>query len=438
MSTFKKEGEMNKQNGSRFPGFYKLSVQQRIKALSDLICHLSDKEEWALMRETLPYKIADRMSENVIGVFGLPLGVAVNFKINGKSYVIPMAIEETSVVAAASNSARLISEHGSLTAVAEDPIMEAQIQVINVPDFSAAAIRILSEKKNLLRLANRQDPTLVSVGGGAKDLYVRKLQTVGGPMLIVHLSVDVRDAMGANTVNTMAEALGPEVAKITGGEVICQIITNLCDKSLVRSRFEIQVDCLARAEFSGREVAERIVSAYHFADADPYRAATHNKGVMNGIDGILIATGNDWRAVEAACHAYTARDGRYRSLSKYQIEGDKLIGEIELPIAVGVVGGVTRFHPGVRIVHKLMGITYRRELAEIVAAAGLVQNFSALRMLVTEGIQRGHMRLNAPNTAYFSRATIGNAAIEAANQFVRQGLIVFDRAKERVRKRWRS
>ncbi|MFH2203468.1 MAG: hydroxymethylglutaryl-CoA reductase, degradative [Elusimicrobiota bacterium] len=413
---------------SRLSGFYKLDVSERLDKLDEWL-PLSNEEKWMLKKETLSLEKANMMIENVIGIFGLPLGLAVNFRINGKDYVIPMAVEETSIVAAAGNMAKLIRENGDLTASSKRAIMEGQIQLFNVDRIETAVKKIEKAKERLLRVANQQDRMLVRLGGGAKDLYCRKISTESGPMLIVHLAVAVVDAMGANAVNTMVETLGPIIAEIAQGELLCQIITNLCDKSLIQARFEIGVDCLAKGDFSGLQVAERIVKEYHFADADPYRAATHNKGVMNGIDGIVIATGNDWRAVEAAAHAYAARTGRYRSLTKYRIEDNKLIGEIELPLAVGVVGGVTRLHPAVEILLKILGKPSRRELAEIMAAAGLVQNFAAVRTLVTEGIQRGHMTLHARNVAYFAGA-IGEMAVHVANQMEREGLIRFDRAKE--------
>jgi hydroxymethylglutaryl-CoA reductase len=424
--------EAEKPRTSRLPGFYRLDVWERLDKLGDWY-PLTTKEKWTLKNETLTAEKADLMIENVIGVFGLPLGVAVNFRINDKDYVVPMAVEETSIVAACSNLAKLIRENGVLTATASRAIMEGQVQLVRPHDPEQAVRDILEAKDRLLNLANRQDRTLVSLGGGAKDLAVRRIETPSGTMLVVHLSVDVVDAMGANAVNTMVETLGPVLGEIAKAEVVCQIISNLCDKSLVRARLELGVSCLANKNFSGMAVAERIVKAFHFADCDPYRAATHNKGIMNGIDAVLIATGNDWRAVEAGVHAYAARDGRYRSLSRYRIEGDKLVGEIEIPMSVGVVGGVTKLHTGVEILLRLMGMPSRRELAEIVATVGLVQNLAALRVLVTEGIQEGHMALHARNVAY-SAGAIGDMAIAVANQMIQEGRIRFDRAKEILKK----
>ena len=419
---------------SRVPGFYKLTVAQRLERL----CQwqpLSAEEKRHLCQESLPLDKADMMIENVIGIFGMPLGVATNFRINGKDYLVPMAIEETSIVAAAGNSAQLIRDNGTLTAQCEATVMEGQIQLTDVPDIDKAIKLIEGSKERLLKLANEQDRMLVSLGGGARKLYCRKIETESGPMLIVHLAVDVRDAMGANAVNTMVETLGPLIADLAKGDLHLRIITNYCDRSLARARFEVKVDCLQWGPYSGKQVAERLVRAYHFADADPYRATTHNKGVMNGIDGILIATGNDWRAVEAGCHAYAARTGRYRSLTRYRISstgvpaGEMLVGEIELPLAVGLVGGVTKLHPVAAIVLKLLGVTRRSELAEVIACAGLLQNFAAMRALVTAGIQKGHMALHARNVACFAGAD-GELAVKVAEQMEREGKVGFDRAKQ--------
>ena len=428
MADSKQEPIAQGERSSRLPGFYKLKVADRLERLEGWLS-LSAEEKARLLGQSLPLDKADMMVENVIGTFGLPLGLAVNFRINGRDCLVPMAVEETSVVAAASNSAQLIREHGILTARCEATVMEGQIQLTDVADIEQAIRRIAESKARLLELANAQDRMLVGLGGGARDLYGRRIETESGPMLIVHLAVDVRDAIGANAVNTMLETLGPLLAELAQGDLHLQIITNYCDRSLTRARFEVAVDCLRWQRFTGRQVAERLVRAYHFADADPYRATTHNKGIMNGIDGILIATGNDWRAVEAGCHAYAARTGRYRSLTRYRIEGERLIGEIELPIAVGLVGGVTRLHPVAAIALKLLGVTRRGELAEVVACAGLLQNFAALRALVTAGIQKGHMSLHARNVACFAGAE-GELAVRVAEQMEKEGRVGFDRAKQ--------
>lgn len=415
---------------SRIPGFYKLDLSQRLEKLDDFY-QLSTKEKWMLKKETLTPELADVMIENAVGVFGLPIGLAVNFKLNDKDYIIPMVVEESSVVAAASNAARLIRENGTLTAESTDPIMISQVQIVDSPDPVAGKKRIEEKKEDLLRLANKQDPVLVELGGGARDIEVRLLETESGTMIIAHILVDTRDAMGANVVNTMAETLGPIMAEIADGDVICQIVSNFADKRMVKVKFVLDnVNCLARAGYSGEEAADRIIKAYHFADADPHRATTHNKGVMNGIDGVLIATGNDWRAVEAGVHAYAARDGRYRSVSKYyHDEKGRFVGELEIPLAVGIVGGVTNLHPGVKILLKVMNVQTSMELAMVVAAAGLIQNFAAVWTLATEGIQKGHMTLHARNVAIFAGA-FGELAIKVANQMAHEGRVRYDRAKQ--------
>ena len=418
---------------SRFPGFYKLDISKRLNKL-DSFFKLSTNEKWTLKKETLTPELADMMIENAIGVFGIPLGVVVNFKLNHKDYLVPMAVEESSVVAAASNAARLIRENGILTGQASESIMISQIQIVDSSNPKKAKKKILAEKENLLDLANQQDITIVKLGGGAKDIQVRLLNTQSGTMVIVHLLVDVKDAMGANIVNTMAETLGPLLADLADGKAICKIVSNLSDQRTVKVKFTLDnVDCLARAGFSGQEAAERIVQAYHFAEADPHRATTHNKGVMNGIDGVLIATGNDWRAVEAGVHAYAARDGKYKPVSKYYFDkSGKLTGELEIPLAVGIVGGMTSLHPGVKILLKMMNVKSSSELALVIASAGLIQNFAAIWTLATEGIQKGHMTLHARNVAVLAGA-IGEMAIRVANQMAHEGRVHYDRAKQIIK-----
>jgi len=306
----KKENLKFETNGksSRIPGFYKLELAQRLDKLDDWH-KLTRNEKWMLKKETLTPELADVMIENAIGVFGLPLGMAVNLRLNDKDYLLPMAIEESSVVAAASNAARLIRENGIMVGQATEAII-SQIQIVDVADPEAAKQKILNNKERLLNVANQNDFTIVRLGGGARDIEVEILETLSGPMIIANLLVDCRDAMGANVVNTMAENLGPIIAELANGNVICQIVSNLSDRRMVKVKFELDnVDCLTRAGYSSKDAAERLVKAYHFAEADPHRAATHNKGVMNGIDGVLIATGNDWRAVDAGVHAYAARNG---------------------------------------------------------------------------------------------------------------------------------
>ena len=418
---------------SRIPGFYKLDLAQRLDKLDDWQ-KLSRNEKWMLKKETLTPELADVMIENAIGVFSLPLGMAVNMRLNEKDYLLPMAMEESSVVAAASNAARLIRENGFMIGHATEPIMISQIQVVDVANPEAAKQKILENKERLLSVANQNDFTIVRLGGGARDIEVEILETLSGPMVIANLLVDYQDAMGANIVNTMAENLGPIIADLVEGQVICQIVSNLSDRRMAKVKFELDsVDCLARAGYSGRDAADRLVRAYHFAEASPHRATTHNKGVMNGIDGVLIATGNDWRAVEAGVHAYAARDGKYKPVTKYYFnEACNLCGEIEIPMAIGIVGGITKIHPGVKILLKMMNVETASELGQVIAAAGLIQNFAAIWTLATEGIQKGHMMLHAKNVAVFAGA-FGEMAIKIANQMAHEGRVRFDRAKELIK-----
>jgi len=386
---------------SRLGGFYKLSPQERIDTLQEF-ADLTQEEAKALSGVAgLGLTQADHMIENVVGVFGLPLGIATNFLINGRDYLIPMAIEEPSVVAGASFAARLVRDGGGFKTSSDEPWMIGQIQVLDVGDPWAARFELLAAKERILSLANEQDPVIVKLGGGAKDLEVRIVEhSPSGPMLIVHLIYDARDAMGANTVNTAVEAVAPLVAGISGGRTLLRIISNLADRRMARAKGMILVSSLAHGEFSGEQVAKGIVEAWAFAAADPYRAATHNKGIMNGIDAVVIATGNDWRAIEAGAHSYAARSGRYTSLSTWQLDTDgHLIGTLELPMAVGIIGGATRVHPAAKAALRLLGVKTARELAEIIAAVGLAQNLAALRALASEGIQRGHMKLHARQVA---------------------------------------
>ncbi|UCC76615.1 MAG: hydroxymethylglutaryl-CoA reductase, degradative, partial [Anaerolineales bacterium] len=339
--------------------------------------------------------------ENVVGVFGLPLGIATNFLINGRDYLVPMAIEEPSVVAGASFAARLVRDGGGFQTFSDAPLMIGQIQVLEVADPSAARFELLAAKERVLALANEQDPVIVELGGGARDLEVRVVEhSPAGPMLVVHVIYDARDAMGANTVNTALEAVAPLVAEISGGRTLLRILSNLADRRLARAKGIVPLSSLAHGEFTGQQVAEGIVEAWALAAADPYRAATHNKGIMNGVDAVVIATGNDWRAIEAGAHAYAARSGRYTSLSTWnQDRAGNLVGTLELPMAVGIIGGATRVHPAARAALKLLGVKTARELAEVIAAVGLAQNLAALRALASEGIQRGHMKLHARQVA---------------------------------------
>jgi len=419
---------------SRLPEFYKLSPAERVARVQEF-ASLTDDEAATLQRaDALSLAQADKMIENVVGAYGLPLGIATNFLVNGWDYLVPMVIEEPSVVAAASHAARLLRDGGGITAIATDPLMIGQVQLLHVADPHGAAVALLAAKAEVLALANQQDPLLVSVGGGARDMEVRVLEhTAVGPMVVVHLIVDVRDAMGANAVNTMAEAVAPRLAEIARGEFRLRIISNLADKRLVRARGVVLQEALATSTLAGEQVVQGIVEAAAFAVADPYRAATHNKGIMNGIDAVVLATGNDWRAVEAGAHAYAARQGRYTSLSTWERDAaGNLVGTLELPLAVGIVGGATKVHPTARVALKVLGVKTARELAEVMAAVGLAQNLGALRALATEGIQRGHMALHARQMAIAAGAT-GDEIEQVTAQLVVERRIRSDRAEEIVR-----
>jgi hydroxymethylglutaryl-CoA reductase len=419
---------------SRLPGFYDLPRPERVAAAARA-AGLDEPTTAALAGEAaLTSDQAEHMIENVVGVFGLPLGIAVNFVVNGREVLVPMVIEEPSVVAGASFMARLARAGGGFTSETTAPEMIAQLQVLDVPDLEAARAALLREKPAILAEADQVDPVLQSLGGGARDLEVRLLgATPVGPMLVVHLIYDTRDAMGANAANTAAERLAPRVEALTGGRVHLRILSNLADRRLARARCRIPVSELAFADFSGERVRDGIVEAWAFAAADPYRAATHNKGIMNGVDAVVIATGNDWRAIEAGAHAYAARSGRYTSLSRWSVGNDgALEGALELPMAVGTVGGATRVHPTARACLRLMGVTTSRELAEIIASVGLAQNLAALRALATEGIQRGHMGLHARQVAIAAGAE-GARVEEVARRLVQEGTVRLDRAEAILR-----
>ncbi|MEM3077944.1 MAG: hydroxymethylglutaryl-CoA reductase, degradative [Nitrososphaerales archaeon] len=410
---------------SEISGFYKLSPEDRMKIVKEF-AGLSD-DEVNLVQSTggLKLELANRMVENVIGAMPVPLGVAVNFLINGKDYLIPMAIEEPSVIAAASNAAKMARVKGGFFAHCTNPIMIGQIQVIDVKDPYGAKMSIISAKDEIIAKANDQDPILVSLGGGAKDLDVKVIDTIKGPMVITELFVDCRDAMGANAVNTMAEAIAPVVERITKGRVLLRIISNLATKRLARAKVVMDKEAIG-----GEEIVDGIVNAFAFASADPYRCATHNKGIMNGIIAVALATGNDTRALEAGAHAYAARTGHYSPLTTWEKneEGD-LVGTIELPIAVGLVGGATAVHPIAKISVKILGVKSALELAEVMASVGLAQNFAALRALVSEGIQRGHMKLHARNIAIMAGAK-GDLIDKIASKMVEERKVRMDRAKE--------
>ena len=386
---------------SRISGFYKLKPKERLQIVREF-AGLTDEEVNVLQSTgSLGIKLADRMIENVVGAFPVPLGIAVNFQINGRDYLVPMAIEEPSVVAAASYGAKMARTRGGFFTSSTEPIMIGQIQVVDVPDPYEARLAVLADKVEILNKANEQDPVLVSVGGGARDLDVKVMKASAGSMVIIELFVDCRDVMGANVVNTMAEAVAPLIERTTRGKVCLRIVSNLATKRLARARTVV-----AKEEVGGKDVVDGIIKAYSFAEVDPYRAATHNKGILNGIIAGVLATGNDHRAVEAGAHAYAARSSQYRPLTFWEKNKDgDLVGSIEIPMAVGVVGGVTGVHPTAKVTLKILGVKTASELGEVLAAVGLAQNLAALRALVHEGIQRGHMELHARNVAIAAGAT---------------------------------
>ncbi len=384
---------------SRIPEFYRLSIEERVRAVNERgLLTGSDFRALATGKHTLDLEAADKMIENVVGVMGLPLGLGMNLRVNDKQYIVPMAIEEPSVVAALSSASKLIGQCGGFETEATDPILIGQIQVVNVPDLEQAKTALRERRQEIISLANSLHPKMVARGGGAQslELFVHPLPSSGKPMLVVHLLVDTCDAMGANLVNGMCEGVAPLIETITGGEVFLRILSNLTDRALVRARCKIPVDALVGRGYSGEEARDGIIMAGEFAEVDPYRAATHNKGIMNGIDPVAIATGNDWRAIEAGAHAFAARSGRYTSLTKWSAdENGDLRGSLEMPIKVGTVGTAVESNPTAALNRRLLGVESATELAQVMGAAGLAQNFAAIRALATEGIQKGHMTLHA-------------------------------------------
>jgi hydroxymethylglutaryl-CoA reductase len=374
------------------------------------------------------------MIENALGIYPLPLGIATNFRVNARDYLVPMVIEEPSVVAAVSGAARLFRAGGGFTASSDEPVMIGQLQVLDLPDLDAAMAALRDHEAALLAAADAAGGSIVRRGGGARGLELRPFpDTPLGPMLIVHLLFDCRDAMGANAINTAAEALAPQVERVTGGRVNLRILSNLADRRRARAAGMIPAESLATDTLTGPDVARAIVEAGTFAAVDPYRAATHNKGIMNGIDAVVIATGNDWRAVEAGAHAYAARDGTYTSLTRWwQDDAGNLHGAIELPLALGTVGGATRVHPAARVALRILDVESARQLAEVVAAVGLAQNLAAMRALATEGIQRGHMSLHARQLAVAAGAA-GDMVARIAQQMIEEGNIRLERATALVK-----
>jgi hydroxymethylglutaryl-CoA reductase len=415
---------------SRISGFYNLSMDERRAKIGDS-SHLTPEDLLPFTDGGLTPEAADHMIENVIGIYSLPLGIGLNFQVNGKEGLVPFAIEEPSVVAGASFMAKLVRAGGGFQATTTEPHMIGQMQVLNVDDINAARLKIYEYKSALLAEADEIDPVLKKFGGGARDLEVRVIaDSPIGAFLVVHLIYDVRDAMGANAVNTACERLAPRIEDITGGRVHLRILSNLADRRLARARCSIPVEELAFDDFTGQAVRDGVIEAWSFAASDPYRAATHNKGIMNGVDAVVIATGNDWRAIEAGAHAYAARSGQYTSLSTWGKDKDgNLVGTLEMPLAVGIVGGATKVHPAAQAAIKMMGVKTASELAEIIVSVGLAQNLAALRALATEGIQRGHMSLHARQVAIAAGAE-GELIEKVAGRMVAEKTVRIDRAEE--------
>lgn len=417
------------EKSSRISGFHKLGIHGRLEAVKDF-CQL-DQETVALYQNTgnLAADLADHLIENVIGTMNIPVGIATNMKIDGQDVLIPMATEESSVVAAVCNAARQCYESGGFTTSMSGSLMIAQIQLVNITNPQYCKTVILENKERIKEICNECDPILVKFGGGFKDVEVRVIDTPSGVMVVTHIIVDTKDAMGANAVNTMAEKLAPHIESWTGGKVYLRILSNLADKRVARARAVWTCEAIG-----GESVRDGIVSAYHFADFDPYRAATHNKGIMNGISAVVLATGNDTRAVEAGAHAYALRGGAYRSLTHWEVDKEgNLVGSIEIPMAVGLIGGATKLHPVAKANLQILGVKTANQLAQIIAAVGLAQNFSALKSLATVGIQKGHMSLHAQNIAMMAGA-VGEEIEKVAKVLIEKSLVRIDIAQEVLQK----
>ena len=416
---------------SRVSGMRDMQPAERLAVLASVAGMGSEDRQLLAGPGALPLGTADGMIENVIGTFELPMGVATNFQVNGRDVLVPMVVEEPSVVAAASFMAKLARSSGGFFTSSSQPLMRAQVQMVGMTDPHGVRHAVLAHRAAIIEMANSKDKVLVGLGGGCQDLEVHVFEhTPRGPMVVVHLIVDVRDAMGANTVDTMAEMVAPLLERITGAGVRLRILSNLADLRLARAAVTLSPEQLNTAQYRGEEVIEGILDAYTFAAVDPYRAATHNKGIMNGIDPVIVATGNDWRAVEAGAHAYAARSGRYTSLTHWEKNrAGHLVGTIEVPMPVGLVGGATKTHPLARWALRLMQVGSAQELGEIVAAVGLAQNLAAMRALSTEGIQRGHMALHARNIALLAGAE-GEQVQRIAAALVAERNVSVDRAKE--------
>ena len=419
---------------SRLSGFYRLSLEERRARIGEL-CELDDDALRVLSGEAgLTGEQADQIVENALGLLALPIGVCANLRVNGRDRLVPMAVEEPSVIAAASHAAKLLRSGDGIETEVSTPLMVGQVQLLDVDDPARAREAVLGAREELLAAANGEHARLVAAGGGAKDIEVRELPPLGpddpvGPMLIVHIVVDVRDAMGANAINAICEQLSPRLEALTGGRARLRILSNLTDQRTVSVRGVVSTESLAGySAGSGADLAQGIEEASVFAERDPYRAATHNKGVMNGVDAVLLAFGQDFRAVEAGAHAFAARDGRYTALARWRVQGDTLVGEMVLPLAVGTVGGVARVHPTVRVAQRIAGVASAADLASLTAAVGLAQNLGALRALAAEGIQRGHMRLHARNIAVEAGAQ-GAEVPQVAEAIAHEGTVTLAAAR---------
>jgi hydroxymethylglutaryl-CoA reductase len=428
--------------GSRIPGFYKLSLDARREVVSQRIgVELSDMVH-ALEAGGLDTRTADKVVENVLGIYGLPFGIALNVRVNGIDRLVPMVVEEPSVIAAASNAARMVRHSGGFRAEVVESLMIGQVQITDVEHPSEAVAKLEAAAERLLELATKAVPNLIARGGGPRAIDVRDL---GQRCIVLHVLVDCRDAMGANLVNSIAEALGPLTAEIAGGKLGLRILSNLCDRRRVHATCRVHARELVQAprsggsgewlpssersaELDGLEVVDAIVAASRFAELDPYRATTHNKGIMNGIDAVVLATGNDFRAVEAGAHAYAARSGRYAPLAVWRRDGEDLVGELELPLALGIVGGTLRVHPTARLALKILALESADELSMVAASVGLASNLSALRALATEGIQRGHMSLHARSVASAAGA-LGDEVELVAARIASAGFVTVEAAQ---------
>ncbi len=424
-------------DSSRLEGFYKLSVSERREMLAELAGLTPEQVgAWSASGE-LSEEAADRMIENVVGTYSLPIGVATNFIIDREHYLVPFVLEEPSVVAAASNMAKRCHQRGGFVSNNDDPVMIGQIQVVDCDNPASAMDAIMGNKQELIDSCNEVDPILVKFGGGCRDIEARIIETESGPMVIVHILVDCRDAMGANAVNTMAETIAPKIEGMTGGTVILRIISNLAVHRLARVSAVFTPEEMSDKgdATQGTEVIDGILQAYHFAKADPFRATTHNKGIMNAISAIAIACGQDWRAIESGAHSYASHERIYGSLTHWESDDDgNLVGSIELPMAVGLVGGAVRVHPAAQANVALLGISTADQLAKVMAAAGLVQNLGALRALATVGIQAGHMKLHVRNMAVTAGAEGDEVDAVAARLRAQGGRITQKAVEEELAK----